>query len=212
MGLKRGVTVRGRVTAPDGTPVTRAFAFGRSYVLPGKFGPRPFNSRAPRILVHDGRFEIPGCDPEKPYTFYFLDTEHQLGATVQLSGKSAQDGPVTVALQKCGAAKVRCMDREGKPIANLEARVLMLIITPGTDEPARDQVMSDRSYQDSLDPDRQSDLRTDPDGRVMFVSLIPGAHYRFYGHEFTAEAGKTLDLGQMVIDRPQFRRPPAKTP
>jgi hypothetical protein len=104
------------------------------------------------------------------------------------------------------------VDRKGNPIANLESRTLRLIITPGTDQPARDQVMSRSNFQDDLDPSRQSDLHSDADGRVMFVSLIPGGHYRFYGHEFTAEAGKTLDLGQMVIDRPQFRATPARTP
>jgi hypothetical protein len=220
MRLKRGVTVRGRIAGPDGTAVARAYAIGRSYVDPGnRGGPvgllSAFRGPAPRILVRDGQFEIPGCDPEKPYTFYFLDTEHQFGAMFELSGKSVQEGPVTVSLQKCGTATVRCLDRQGKPIANLDARPLMLIITPGVDgfDPAeRNQVMSDFTYQDSLDYERQRDLHAEPDGRVTFVSLIPGAHYRFYGHDFMAEAGKTLDLGQMVIDRPQFRRPPSKTP
>ena len=54
-----------------------------------------FNGEPPRIAVKDGRFEIPGRDPEKPNTFYFLDLNDRLGATVELSGKSARM-PVTV--------------------------------------------------------------------------------------------------------------------
>jgi hypothetical protein len=33
----------------------------------------------------------------------------------------------------------------------------------------------------------------------MFVSLIPGARYRFRGHEFTPEAGTTIDLPDITI-------------
>ena len=58
-----------------------------------------FNGDPPQIAVKDGRFEIPGCDPDKPSTFYFLDLKDQLGATVELSGQSAADGPVTVRLR-----------------------------------------------------------------------------------------------------------------
>ena len=98
MRLRRGVTVRGRVIGPDGKPIAGAFAFGRSYAPyeEHRFPFVPFNGPAPRIAVRDGRFEIPGCDPEKPSTFYFLDVNHQLGATVEISGRSAATGPVTV--------------------------------------------------------------------------------------------------------------------
>ncbi len=61
-----------------------------------------FNGDPPQIEVKDGRFEIPGCDPDKPSTFYFLDLKDQLGATVELSGKSAAAGPVTVRLRAHG--------------------------------------------------------------------------------------------------------------
>ena len=53
----------------------------------------PFSGGGPELPVRDGRFEIPGCDPDKPYTFHFLDVQRQLGATVEISGKSATTGP-----------------------------------------------------------------------------------------------------------------------
>ena len=74
------------------------------------------------MKVRDGRFEIPGCDPEKPPTFHFFDREHELGAMVELSGKTAAHGPVTVQLQPCGAVKVRFTDPQGKPIAGRPRR------------------------------------------------------------------------------------------
>jgi len=58
------------------------------------------------------------------------------------------------------------------------------------------------AYQVNLDPQRLRGLRTDADGRVIMVSLIPGARYRFRGHDFTAEAGKTIDLPDVTISRP----------
>ncbi|HKI20421.1 MAG TPA: sigma-70 family RNA polymerase sigma factor, partial [Isosphaeraceae bacterium] len=75
MRLRRGVTVAGHVIGPDSKPVAKAIAFGRTYV--------PYNGRGliftysnaylSEIEVRDGRFEIPGCDPEKPSVFHFFD-------------------------------------------------------------------------------------------------------------------------------------------
>ena len=156
MRLSRGVTLQGRVIGPDGTPIAKAFAIGRSYVPRlNAFPSTRFNGSAPEIPVRDGRFEIPGCDPEKPYTFFFVDLEHQLGTTVELTGKPVGPGPVTVQLQKCGAATFQWKDREGKPVAKQDASPLLkLIITPGTDEPTPDKVMADYVYQANLDWDR----------------------------------------------------------
>ncbi len=204
MRLSRGVTLRGQVIGPDGTPIAKAFAFGRSY-LPrlNAFPLDVFNGSAPEIPVRDGRFEIPGCDPEKPYTFFFVDLEHQLGTTVELTAKPVGPGPVTVRLQKCGAATFQWKDREGKPVAKQDAGPLLkLIITPGSEALARDKVMADYIFQANLDWARLGrNLRTDAEGRATFVSLIPGATYRIHGREFIAEAGKTLSLGDVVPEK-----------
>jgi hypothetical protein len=107
LGLRRGVTITGRVIAPDGKPVAEAFAFGRSYTpyREHSFPLVGFNGDPPRIAVKDGRFAIPGCDPENPDKFYFLDPKNQLGATVQLSGKLAEKQPVTVQLEHTAMAR-----------------------------------------------------------------------------------------------------------
>ena len=86
--------------------------------------------------MKDGRFEIPGCDPEKPGTFYFLDLKDRLGATVELSGKSAAAGPVTVRLRPTATARFLLKGTDGKPLANSEPEwpyYLKLVITPGPD-------------------------------------------------------------------------------
>ena len=58
-------------------------------------------------------------------------------------------------------------------------------------------------FQANLDWERLGrNLRTDAEGRATFVSLIPGATYRLHGREFIAEAGKTLNLGEVVMEKP----------
>jgi RNA polymerase sigma factor (sigma-70 family) len=204
MRLRRGVTVVGRAVRPDGAPLAKAIAFGRTYLpsvgIRAFFG-GSFNGIVPEIKVRGGRFEIPGCDPEKLSTFHFFDREHQLGATVELAGTSARNGPVVVSLQQCGAARVRYQDPQGKPIPGHQPDHVTLILTPGTDSPERDRTMADSVFQVNLDPQRMRGLRTDADGRVTIGSLIPGARYRFRGHDFTAEAGKTLDLPEVTVPR-----------
>jgi hypothetical protein len=135
--LQRRVTVEGRVVGLDGSPIVKAFAMGCTYALydENRFAFMPFNGSGPQLKVRDGRFEIPGCDLEKPSTFHFLDVKNQLGATVEILGKSAEVGPVTVQLQKCRSARVRIRDADGRPVANRLADEwpgnLTLIITRG---------------------------------------------------------------------------------
>ncbi len=179
MRLRHGVTVQGRVIGPDGGPIDEAFAMGRTYTPynENRFAFMPFNGGGPQLKVRDGRFEIPGCDPGKPATFHFLDVKHQLGATAEISARSPETEPVTVRLQKCGSARVLFKDSTGKPLVNHPAdnvsNDMILIITPGADFGARDKTNADMEFQVNLDPGRNRDLRTGPDGRVTFVSLIP---------------------------------------
>ena len=108
---------------------------------------------------------------------------------------------MTVKLQKCGVASVRYKDPEGKSIAGHRADMLILIITPGSDSPRPDKTMADVQYQENLVTKRLRESRTDAEGRVTVVSVIPGATYRFRGQEFKCEAGKTIDLPDVIVPR-----------
>jgi hypothetical protein len=76
--------------------------------------------------------------------------------------------------------------------------MMTLIITPGADFGAA-PINAYFEFQVNLDPSRRWDLRTGPDGRATFVSLIPGARYRYRGHEFTAEADQAIDLPDVTV-------------
>ena len=216
MRLRRGVTIAGQVIGPDGAPVASAIAVGCSYrpydavssalrsmsSVATAFPFSPFLVDAPKIKVRDGRFEIPGCDPEKRYTFYFLDREHQLGATVELSGKSNQNGPVTVQLEKCGSATVRFKDAQGNPVAGHQpGNDSLLIMTGVLDYPGADTHAGGSVLHTNLDTDRSRGLHSDADGRLTLMSLIPGAKYWLSGTSFTALAGTTIELPDLTLPR-----------
>ncbi len=204
--MRRGVTVTGRAVGPDGRPIAEASLFGRAYT-PYREYTFPlvgFNGEAPRIVVKDGRFEIPGCDPETPGTYYFIDLKDGLGAAVELSGKSAASGPVTVRLRPTAKARFVLKGHDGKPDAGRELEwpdAPKLIINPGPDFEELnnniDLTPGDFAYLTDIDPVHNRKVRSGPDGRVTMVNLIPGARYRFQRREFTPEPGQTVDLGEV---------------
>jgi hypothetical protein len=172
-----------------------------------------FNGDPPRIEVKDGRFEIPGCDPDKPSRFYFLDLEDRLGTTVELSGKSAAAGPVTVQLRPTATIRYLLKDKDGKLLADSEPQwpyYLNVVITPGPlfvgDDIKKpvDETVGDYAPQVGLLPMTIESRRhrSGPDGRVTMFNLIPGAPYRFRGRYFSPEPGQTIDLGEVVIAKP----------
>jgi hypothetical protein len=207
--LQRGVTVAGRVVAPDGKPVAEAFAIGRSYVFAGRPYPMTVGSgRAPQIEVKDGRFEIPGCDPEKPVTFYFLDVKDHLGGTAEISGRLAAKGPITVRLRPTASASILLKGTGDKVPDYDEARNqlagLRLVVTPGPDIEEMSKninvIPGDFAYQINLDYDPDNPPQPGPDGRITLRNLIPGATYRFRSRDFTPEPGQTVDLGEVVVE------------
>jgi hypothetical protein len=201
--LRRGVTVRGRLVRPDGKPVTRASMLHRLQVSPWD------HVVGGSVDVHDGGFQLRGCDPEATYRVHFLDAANQLGAAVEISGKQAGDESVMVRLLPCGTASARLVDPHGQPIRKTPVWI-DLIVTPGplgfdVRGPAADAVwfaLPDGAH--SL-----NDVRTDAEGRLVLPRLIPGATYRFHvaggekapgvtAKDFTVQPGQRVDWGDIV--------------
>jgi RNA polymerase sigma factor (sigma-70 family) len=208
VSLRRGVTLTGTVIDPDGKPVARAQMACLTYFPTQVYFFGVFTKE-----VTEGRFVMPGCDPEKPTEIFFCDAKNQLGAVVKLSPKETKGKPATVRLQRSGTAKARIVDAKGKPLANF-AVFLDVVISPGVpfvdasfDNPGP---AAETTYMTTFDPKRYGNLRSDATGRVSFPTLIPGATYWMIGadpnrglfnlnKEFKAEAGKALDLGDIVV-------------
>ncbi len=220
--LRRTPTVKLRVIGPDDQPVQEAWMFSRIVRLSQPV-PRRIWAGYYHGDVRDGHCEIHGLPPDAEVPVHFLDVAHELGATVLLSGRSAADGPATVRLQPCGAARARLVDPAGKPVPRArDSRVsytTMMVVTPGPHRVSRD-----RADQDRLAADQDSLARIDPvhyengpvsdgQGRLALPALIPGATYRIYDtsargvagprlrKEFTVKPGETLDLGDIVIGK-----------
>jgi RNA polymerase sigma factor (sigma-70 family) len=207
--LRRGVTLTGQVLDPDGKPVARALMLCRTYLPRGYL----HNNMRPKD-VEDGRFELPGCDPDRPAEVFFLDPAHQLGTVVRLSPKELRGQPATVRLQRCGTARTRLVDADGKPLANLRCHV-DLVITPGIPwaESVRQKgLIAETAFVSSLDPKGYENLRSDARGWVTLPTLIPGATHSLtaspsgrgliYLKTFQVEAGKMLDLGDLPVKGP----------
>jgi RNA polymerase sigma factor (sigma-70 family) len=213
--LRRGATVEGRLLGPDGKPVPRASMLCRLHATAG-YG---HQWQHQPVDVYGGRFKLQGCDPNGTYPVLFLDIDHQWGAAVEISGKQAGAEPVTVHLARCGTAKARLLNSQGKPVKGFPTLPnliwLQLVVTPGTHwadrRLAEKTVLADELGVCFVDHKHYWDLRSDAEGRCTFPALIPGATYRIIGQgiaadkifqkDFTVESGQVLDLGDVTITR-----------
>jgi len=215
--IRRGMTVKLRVVGPDDMPVQDAKVISRVILRTPPAGGWKIWYWRYLGRVRDGQFELHGLDPDTQVPVYFLDSRHGLGATVQLSGKSAAGGPVTVRLVRCGTAKARLVGPGGKPVEKYRGPIIGMIVDPG---PRFD---SKQGNAESLPPDEVSPGHLDPahyemsdaQGWVVFPDLIPGATYRVVDtatirgpggsairKEFTVKPSETLDLGDILIAKP----------
>jgi beta-lactamase regulating signal transducer with metallopeptidase domain len=207
--LRRGVTVRGRLVDSAGQPVPEALLLSR-----WNLSPNGMTVNHGTKMLHGGRFELHGCDPASSAPVLFLDSEHQRGAAIALSGKQAGED-VSVMMKPCGSASVRIVDAEGKPVrAGRSPAHLEVVLTPGASwgempkgDPMTCPLYADVLHANVLDWDRYRDIKTDADGRMTFPTLIPGATYRIDALnqrektdlEFTVEPGEAKDLGDLKI-------------
>jgi hypothetical protein len=126
---------------------------------------------------------------------------HKVGKAQLVKGD--EKGPVTFRLEPYGALTGRILDAEGKPCAGLK-------------------VTSQASLERADDKENSIELRlgilelpgtastTDKDGRFRIEGLVPGLKYvlnvregkenvpGYSREEFTAESGRTRDLGNLV--------------
>jgi hypothetical protein len=174
--------------------------------------------------VHDGRFALHGLALDTEVPVYFLDPKGKRGATFNVSDKSSTGGPITVRLERCGAAKARLVDSTGKPLMQFQTMPslnIKMVVTPGPTFRATrqnlEQLDADEGRLSGIDPINYGKrIVSDAQGWITLPVLIPGATYRFIDFstfqdptgpqirkEFTVKSGETLDLGDVLIEKPQ---------
>ncbi len=219
--LRRGTTIKARVTGPDGHAVREAQVLSRLL-------PQP-QSMPWRIYwggyhgdVRDGRCELHGLAPDVEVPVFFFEPKSKLGATAFFSVKAAAGSPIAVRLEPCGTAIGRLVDPMGKPlVGRRDPYLISMVVTPGPDRFNRaaaeqGQLSADADYLSRIDPADYADLVSDGQGRITFPALIPGATYRVVDRtpqdlggdpkirkEFTARSGETIDLGDILIEKPE---------
>ena len=213
IALRRGATVVGRIIGPDQKPAQNVWI-----ISPGVLGQSAQAWRIWRGDYHgiaiDGRFELHGLDPDTDLPVYFLDPKRRLGATVRLSGKPA-DAPVTVRLEPCGNATARLVDPKGRPVAGYRSdRMIFMIVRPESNPAAANSLRAESDLLGRIDPINYAKPPvSDAQGRISFPALIPGASYQIVhsptGPEarksVTVKPGEALDLGDILIEKPQER-------
>jgi RNA polymerase sigma factor (sigma-70 family) len=221
--LRRGVTVTGRIFGPDDQPVTDTWIISQIALAPS---PTAWNMWRGNYhgTARNGRFELHGLDPDSDVSVHFFEPNRKLGATVHLPGKSTASEPMTIRLQPCGMAQARLVDPKGEPVAGYRAQYMIsMIVTPGVDreslvDPADVKgLLAEEDYLTRIDSiNYLKEPTSDAQGRIVFPALIPGATYRVSDptrasqpirpplhKEFTVKPGETLDLGDIVIEKPQ---------
>jgi hypothetical protein len=116
-----------------------------------------------------------------------------------------------IRLQPCGSARFRFLNEKGKPLAQYEP-FLLVIVTPGAPtthhiEPNRPLWVDGVFWQNIARPAEVP--KTDAEGRVTVGDLIPGATYRLSflnkkgmwddGYEFAIRPGETTDVGPVIL-------------
>ena len=148
-----------------------------------------------------------------------------------MTGKSAIGGPLTVRLEPCGAATGRLVDAHGQPLAGHPKTPMLpqspmglirMIVTPGAEWLRGDPAGATRLFMamanlSTIDPiNYPEEPISDAQGRIVFPVLIPGATYRVSDfsmirsekpaihlrREFTVKPGETVDLGDILIEKP----------
>jgi RNA polymerase sigma factor (sigma-70 family) len=217
--LRPGVTIKGRVEGPDRQTITDGFILTTLRIE--AFNPHWRGDY--QVPIRDGRFELHGLAPEATTRMHVLDPEHEWGTSVDVSGKQAGED-LTIRLQPCGRATARFVGPDGKPIAKHQPH-FEFVATPGPSRYSRNkqdqaELASDAEYVANVDRKHYWNTpRTDAEGRITLISLIPGALYRIIDFstvndqdkgvqvrkEFTVKPGETLGLGDIRIDKPDAR-------
>ncbi len=199
--LRRGVTLKGTAVDPDGKPVKDAV------LLVGGFRP-PWEKALSPIEIHDGHWELRGCDPQRTYHVLFLATPDKpqltltaegvgsngrlllpqlrgpkvkFGACLEVSAKNVGKGPLEVRFKPTGSARLRMVNAEGKSVPGFKPS-LELVVTPGPTFAAALETGAMAAETVYLMHNQAAMGKKpgngDPPGTLTIHGLIPGATYR----------------------------------
>jgi hypothetical protein len=162
-----GRTIEGTILGQDGKPLSGVSVVGLT------------SHHFHRETLDTPRFQVRSIDPRQKRALAFHHKEKGLGLYKEIQGD--ESGPLTIRLERCGAATGRILDLNGQPVAGL-----ILHLNRGMDLA----------------------VRTDRDGRFRVEGLVPGQPYDLWYSDLKQPPYKTLqiepgqvkDLGDAKVD------------
>jgi len=206
--LRRGIDRGGCALDAAGQPVQDSFL-----LCAGRVSPVRSYALLP-LPVDSGEFALPGCVAESSERVYFLDMRHRQGAVVDLpagTGKFLEP----VRFQPCGAATVRCLNGDSKPIADCEIRLSLMVETVAEDDEPSSAI---GQFVWWFDPVNYPNMpKTNADGCATFPALIPGACYKLQVSNpadrrqeqvrtFVVDSGETFTVPDVKFGQADRRR------
>jgi beta-lactamase regulating signal transducer with metallopeptidase domain len=212
--LRPSLTVRGRAVGPLGQPIEKVILLS-SLDFDAYNGWWGSSRRDP---LRDGRFEVRGVSPDSKARVWLFDPEHEWGATFEVDAQDARR-ETKVMLEPCGRATARLVAPDGSPRTPYKLNIEFLAASSSSTDNAaapvgQGQVEANACPMNWVDPKRYTEApSTDSEGRITYPALIPGAFYRIRDvtnskgsqirKDFSVKSGETLDLGDILIERPQ---------
>jgi hypothetical protein len=208
--LRKGVSLEALVAAPDGRPVdvvTAAYTGIDAALIDVWNQGHEFA---------EGKFRIPGADPDRTYRVYFVAPDKHLGAVAELKYEPAAN-PRVIRLQPTGVIRGRIASPAGEPPKQAHVSV-HLLLNPERKEYTRDELMDERNmqYYAAILGQRHFFLhqgQPDERGEFRLDAMIPGVGYYVVGgrdgREFLEpvwdlKPGEVRDLGDVKLrERPR---------
>ena len=198
-------------------PKTLAHAFtltagtGRTLVIGGADGPRPEKLRAvgqtetrqPAPITSD-TLELKNLSLTRARAVVLMDDAKTVGAVATVTGGA--DTPVTVTLEKLGAASGRLCTADGSPAIGAEVRVRLLLGAAKYDN-LPDEVFTKLGVS-GIEPGAWQHFtgrtaKTDKDGKFTLTGLLPGQKYHLIaGFNFEKMGGELLHERTDVTVKP----------
>jgi RNA polymerase sigma factor (sigma-70 family) len=159
LSLRRGVTVKGRVLDPGGSPVPGA-------EVRVELADRPGGLSTPRLTDAEGTFTWPGLPAGQDSTWTVLHRGRDLGARVVMPRSAdARTATLEIKLQPLGAVAGRVVSEDGRPLAEAVLRLRPHGRMPDSVAPLIEGTLEEWS--------------TDAEGRFRANGLLPDPGFRY---------------------------------